>query len=138
MFVLRVILLRLNCSLCVPFGLFSPPPTLLQSRNKKKTMQFKRPELPACHLAVTLNCLCSLCELFSFTRMHTHKLSCCSILKFHHERGRNTEESNFQNITLIKYSSSSGILLCSFSIRRSEVEKACYWSVSFGERHQTG
>lgn len=32
-------------------------------------------------------------------------------------------EELFKNITVIKYSCSSGILLCSFSIRRTEVEK---------------
>ena len=73
------------------------------SRNKKKTMQFKRPELPACHLAVTLNCLCSAWAVFSHTHKHPpthpHTQSCCSVLKFHHEWGRKTEEEerNIQN-----------------------------------------
>lgn len=82
-----------------------------------------------------MSLLCVSCFLHTHTHKHKVRQNCCSILKSHHERGRKTER-NFQNITLIKYSCSSGILLCSFSIRRSEVEKACYWSLSKKEKER--
>ncbi len=78
---------------------------LLPSRNKKKTMQFKRPELPACHLAVTLNCLRSVWAVFFHAR--TDRQNCCSILKFRHERGRKTRGGE----ELSKYHSNKIFLL---------------------------
>lgn len=98
-------------------------PILLPSRNTKKTMQFKRPELPACHLAVTLNCLCSAWAVFFHIHTHATQHTRTHIQKglLQHPKNsftRGEERQNFQNITLIKYSCSSGILLCSFSIRK--------------------
>lgn len=141
-----VSLLRLNGSLSVPVGvylcifilcIFFFLLILIPSRRTQKTIQFKRPELSACHLAITLNRLCSEWAVF----FHTQTTGLLQHPNIPSRERKKEERQGWRgtfkkNIALIKYSFSSGILLCSFSIRRSEVEKACYWSPSKKETHR--
>lgn len=114
-----VILLRLNGSLSVPVGVylcifilcifFFFLLILIPSRRTQKTIQFKRPELPACHLAVTLNRLCSEWAVFFHTRKHRQQ-DCCSILTFRHERGRKKKGRGEEELSK-KYCSNKIFLL---------------------------